>query len=354
MAGFQFTHIATYSRKGNGASRSVASVLSEADRATGAAPHVASPAPPVRIFGISPGELQGELDRLIADQSAALTGAGRGRAIRVDTHILATQVASYPVPRDTLATDPAAAATYAAWRQAVVDHVRADWHRRGWVVRSIVEHVDEAYPHLHVLGHADPALSARLDAKEGHPGHRAARSAPDDKTAFREAMRAFQNTFHREVGMAFGHARLGPGRRRLSRGDWQREQAAAEALARTASAAAILDREARAAAHIVRSNARVEAHDIKGAAVIAAGRMRHAAEDEAARLRREAEADRLAAARERTAMERLRDAAQRTYLDLRARVAALGDRLDRFAPLGGGRSSTGPEGPDSPAPGPRR
>ena len=46
-------------------------------------------------------------------------------------------------------------------------------------------------------------------------------------------MRATQDDFANRVGQRFGLARIGPGRRRLTRAQWQAEQAQAEALKNT-------------------------------------------------------------------------------------------------------------------------
>lgn len=52
----------------------------------------------------------------------------------------------------------------------------------------------------------------------------------DQNLAFSEAMRETQDEFSRRVGQHFGLARLGPGRRRLTRAEWQAEQKQAEML----------------------------------------------------------------------------------------------------------------------------
>lgn len=55
----------------------------------------------------------------------------------------------------------------------------------------------------------------------------------EQNLAFCEAMRATQDDFANRVGQRFGLARIGPGRRRLTRAQWQAEQAQAEALKNT-------------------------------------------------------------------------------------------------------------------------
>ncbi|MBO6507581.1 MAG: hypothetical protein JJ979_03700, partial [Roseibium sp.] len=48
--------------------------------------------------------------------------------------------------------------------------------------------------------------------------------------AYRESMRAWQDSYHNAVGVRSGLTRLGPKRRRLSRKAWQAEQVAAQAM----------------------------------------------------------------------------------------------------------------------------
>jgi Rps23 Pro-64 3,4-dihydroxylase Tpa1-like proline 4-hydroxylase len=55
----------------------------------------------------------------------------------------------------------------------------------------------------------------------------------EQNIAFSEAMRATQDDFSDRVGQRFGLARLGPGRRRLTRSQWKAEQTQAEALQKT-------------------------------------------------------------------------------------------------------------------------
>lgn len=99
---------------------------------------------------------------------------------------------------------------------------------------SVVDHQDENHPHLHFYAVArDGESFDRL-----HPGRTAAAAAAargaDKKTQrveYMNAMRAWQDDFSRECAANFGLARLGPGQRRLSRGEWKREKAQARAFA---------------------------------------------------------------------------------------------------------------------------
>ena len=242
MAGYQFGHMGTYSRKGNSVGRSIRQVCDEAGRAEGAAPHVEHPEPPVILDGCDPREipaiLEGEIEAAKAERSG-----GRGGGIRRDTHSLEGMVLSYPVPWERINADPAEKAKYEAWRADAARWGKVDQDRRGVETKSTVEHRDEKQPHVHVLG---IPRNARKDAKATHPGHAAAGHAKSQggdaqaqKRAYRESMRTWQDTMHNELGAKHGQARTGPGRTRQTRDQWQATQREAE---RMAERAAKLDR----------------------------------------------------------------------------------------------------------------
>ncbi|MBB3945697.1 multidrug efflux pump subunit AcrA (membrane-fusion protein) [Rhizobium skierniewicense] len=83
-----------------------------------------------------------------------------------------------------------------------------------------------------------------MSALKYHPGVTAKRDAMDvgkddeDKkalskradAAYKAAMRQWQDSYHEAVAIPCGLTRLGPQRRRLTRGEWQREQVQATAL----------------------------------------------------------------------------------------------------------------------------
>jgi hypothetical protein len=88
---------------------------------------------------------------------------------------------------------------------------------------------------VHVLSIAD---NPRLNAKRTHPGHRAkakalaaGRSPKEGQWAFREAMRAWQDSYYRDVGIRHGLTRIGPRKRRLTRVAWRQQQQDAQAAA---------------------------------------------------------------------------------------------------------------------------
>lgn len=229
--GYQFFHLEGYARVGSRQERvhhktkkpyvvqklSIDEVVAEAERAQSAAPHVANPKPPIRLHGCSPSE---------AAERAKTWAEGvrdsKGRKMRKDGLCLAAGVISMP---DEMRKD------WPRYREAVVRWLKKQYGDR---LLSVVDHQDENHPHLHFYAVArDGESFDRL-----HPGRTAAAAAAargaDKKTQrveYMNAMRAWQDDFSRECAANFGLARLGPGRRRLSRAEWKREQAQAKAFA---------------------------------------------------------------------------------------------------------------------------
>jgi len=243
---YQFVHLGTFSRKGNADNRSVYDICGEAARLDGHAPHVERPGVPVVLYGISPADIPAEIDRLASDARKALRGRGRGASIRQDTHVLEASVWSHPAfcretPGQASLSDPVVAAEYERWRIETVAWAIADAERRGRRVLSVIEHLDEMHPHLHLLAVAE---NSRLDAKQGHPGHAAktaalaeGKSLVEANRAYREAMTAWLDQYWREIGMRHGLARIGPARRRLTRGEWKAEEAERKRVAEALRAA---------------------------------------------------------------------------------------------------------------------
>jgi hypothetical protein len=255
---FQFAHISTFSRKGNSTSRTVSDVAKEAARIEGHAPHVDTPAPPVIIFGMNPVDIPDEIESRIHASKSALRGSGRS-PVRRDTHVLEGMVFSHPcycqpspIGLPSLG-DATVREEYLAWRTATIDWAHANSAKRGLEILSIVEHLDEGHPHIHVLS---IARNDRLDAKAAHPGHVAknmavavGESPAMANRKYKEAMREWQDEYHVAVGEPHGLARLGPAKRRLSRSQWQTEKAEALRRAKRLKAIDSAERKSREAVH---------------------------------------------------------------------------------------------------------
>lgn len=122
-------------------------------------------------------------------------------------------------------------ADYLRWRRDVIAFAKADAVRNKAEVLSIIEHLDEAHPHVHVL--AVPICAEgnmRIDAKRCHEGHREQDRHMDHgwsgspSRSYKQAMCGWQDRYHAEVGAKHGQARTGPRRRRLDRTAWKAEQ----------------------------------------------------------------------------------------------------------------------------------
>lgn len=118
MAGPQFFHLQSYSRKPNKAGQSIAQVPGEAARLPEFSQHVPEPKPCRVIFGLSPAEVQTRHDEMVAAGRCEVTlkdGTTAIRGIRKDRHTLMTAVASYPYLTTQINADPEARADYDAW-----------------------------------------------------------------------------------------------------------------------------------------------------------------------------------------------------------------------------------------------
>lgn len=249
--GFQFIHLEAFSRKADTAGRSVSWVLDEAAREPGACPHVSAPAAPEIVFGLSIDEVRRRHDEACAGAKATLAN-GKTRAISSGQKTMLTVVASHPASMDSVRVDPRIAGDVAAWETRTIAWLQAQY---GDGLLSVVRHVDESYAHLHAY-----VLPSDLKAAGLHPGTAAKRSitsagpaeGEDSKSlnrrgdqAYRQAMREWQDSYWEGVGLPSGLARLGPGRRRLTRKEWQAERTAAAATKTALARAARIDAQGR-------------------------------------------------------------------------------------------------------------
>lgn len=219
---YQFLHVECYARQGSqqrGQPRkwSAREIAEEAERHPDACPHVEQPQPPKVLYGCTPAEAAD-----LAEEWANAATDAKGRKLRRDGLALLGGVVSLPSEQ---------AEDWPSFREATVAWLREQYGER---LRSVVEHTDEAHPHLHF--YCVPLPGERFEVL--HPGrHAAAEKARQgakkgaQNAAYKSAMVRWQDDFAAGVAAHFGLARLGPGRRRLTRKAWQAEQAQARALA---------------------------------------------------------------------------------------------------------------------------
>lgn len=231
--GYQFIHIDGYARHGSQQTKklkngsvetsrkwSAQEIAAEAMRDIDACLHVAHPKPPVLLHGCSPRQAVQQ-----AEAWADKATDAKGRKLRKDGLCLAAGVIS--LPREMQADWP-------RFREASIRWLKSQYGER---LLSVVEHTDEAHPHLHF--YAVPRAGESFDVL--HRGRSAAAKKASEgakkgaqNAAYREAMREWQDEFSSAVALDFGLARLGPKRRRLTRGEWKSEKAQAKALAAVA------------------------------------------------------------------------------------------------------------------------
>ena len=238
MAGFQFMHSEVYAatagqprpaKKGGAVVRteqrklSAMAVIGEAARLDGCAPHVDQPQAPKTLFGIEAGSLANWCTDLLEMAANQVTVGGKKQ--RKDTPVLMGIVASFPGPPDD------SDANYVRWKELNVSYFRQKF---GDKVASILEHTDEKHGHLHVLLHNNG-----LSVKSLHPGYaasvpvrQAGGSQAAQSEAYKGACKHWQDEYHEQVAMRCGLARIGPGRQRLSRSQWLRQQQQSERLAK--------------------------------------------------------------------------------------------------------------------------
>lgn len=244
MAGYQFLHVEAYGREeskkqktqckknsdGTFSSKEVAKekrgnvrwVIAEAKREQNSCHHIDSPQPPLVLLG--------DLDQVEQEATAWAEEATdeRGRKLRKDGACLLAGVISLPRSEEE---------DWPKFRDRSIQWLKEKY---GDNLRCVVEHQDEAHPHLHF--YAVPKDGQKFE--DLHEGKRAQKelkkqnpqaTKQEQNIAFAEAMRATQDDFSNRVGQMFGLARIGPGRRRLTRAQWQAEQQQAEALKKTLS-----------------------------------------------------------------------------------------------------------------------
>lgn len=232
-------------------------VLDEADRKPGNCPHIdpeklADPAlAPERIYGL-------KLEKVEAEANAWAEQAkdAQGRVLRIDGHCLLAGVVS--LPEGTPPED---------WQRFKNDAVKWLKNEFGGRLRSVIEHKDEGHRHLHFYAVQEHG-KAFADL---HPGQSAARAAKaqglkkgEQNKAYIDAMRCWQDKFSKDIGQKHGLTRIGPGRRRLTREEWKKEQQQAKALQQALKRAKNVHKQAEKQAQEITQKAQEQAKKIEG------------------------------------------------------------------------------------------
>lgn len=331
---FQFVHLESYGRKPDAKGRSTGFVLAEARRDPAASVHVASPGIPIVVYGVSPDQVE-SLHDSAAGAARATPKGGKPRKIRVDQHTLLTVVASHPYTVDEVHSEPQKRAEVERWETMTVDWLRELY---GTALVSVVRHEDESHWHLHA--YIMPP-SPDMKASALHPGQTAKAEVmavgpsgdEDSKTlnrrgdkAYRQAMRAWQDSYFEAVAVKCGLTRLGPARRRLTRAEWQTEKTQANALRASLDHA---DHVRQKAEYLV-ARIKAETETLVATAEAEAAKLRAEADSAKAESTRQMKAAKEATAAALAAQDRA-VAEQRRAKGMMARVRAETDRVQKAA-----------------------
>ena len=179
-------------------------IICEAARVPGHCAHVPQPSPPKTLHGLEANQLLSWWDNVLEPKAkstmVSTTKLGRRRQ-RSDTPTLLVAVASYPGPPNE------SDLRYVAWRNRVMVWAQGYY---GVNLRSILEHTDEPYGHLHIVVDFDGRSVKPLMA-----GHRAAMDAKDmgrndaeQGAAYLRGCKQLQDAFWQAVGAPCNLARM--------------------------------------------------------------------------------------------------------------------------------------------------
>lgn len=206
----QFVHESAYAIRGATprgrnapAKRDVAGIVGEAVRKPRFCRHVATPQAPRCLFGLNASQLQlwrKRLERLAKSKVVTLRNGVRRRQ-RIDTPVLIATVASYPGPADQ--TDR----NYVKWRRLVIEWAK---YKYGARLVSVLEHVDEPYGHVHIFAadHGNPVKPLMAGHAASDRAGAVGATSREQRQAYDDAYRAWQDEFHEMVGAPCGLTRI--------------------------------------------------------------------------------------------------------------------------------------------------
>jgi len=226
----QFIHIETYARHSKtwtgkdkagkakgGTTRSIQNIVDEAIRKPNNCPHIAEPIKPIILYGNSPEDIP-----TLCNYYATTVKTKSGQKLRPDALVCIAGVVSVGEPDRN------------KWEKVKHDSIKYLKDKYGERLKSVIEHKDEAFPHIHF--YVIPKDGEKLE--DIHEGLKARNKARDEKkptgTQNRDyiaAMKTFQDDYNLAVGIPNGLTRIGPARRRLTREAWKAETTAANNMA---------------------------------------------------------------------------------------------------------------------------
>lgn len=222
-----FIRIETFSKEvaksAKGKKTNAGAVIAEATRQEGFISHIeGGVAEPTLIYGVDPNEAYNDALARLEDERD-----DRGRKIRSTATVLLGGVASYPKPR--VAVNDEDKELIEEWKRRTIDFLKLEF---GSNLRSVVEHHDEGYPHIHFYIIGDKVS----DTRKLHPGARGEIGIDDKKerlAAYGKALRTFQDDYWTQVSAHVGMTRVGPngGGVHLTRPQWKQQKQIASQLA---------------------------------------------------------------------------------------------------------------------------
>ncbi|MDX7052280.1 plasmid recombination protein [Enterobacter kobei] len=212
---YQFIHIESYARvgsnqKGKSTKWNIHQIAGEAMRNDEDCKHVEHPQEPTVLFGV---DAYAAAD--MAQKWAETSVDASGRKLRKDGSCLLAGVISFPEGR-----------TEADWKAFRDDSIKYLKEKYGENLKSVIEHRDEAFKHIHFYSVPKPGQKfedihdgkkAVLEAKKGNSKI----LKGDQNRVYIQAMKEFQEDFYQNVAIKHGMTKTGPKRERLTREEWK-------------------------------------------------------------------------------------------------------------------------------------
>ncbi len=157
---YQFIRIQVYARAVDSRKKSAwtaRQIVDEASRIQGNCDHIENPQPPTLLFGVMPNMALDEAEKKVEvekDEVRLQDGSIKFRKVRADKAILLAGVASYPREGE----------EYQVFRDLTLRFLKRKY---GSNLKSVVEHLDEAHPHIHFYCVADK-VSETKNLHEGY------------------------------------------------------------------------------------------------------------------------------------------------------------------------------------------
>ncbi|MDD2934816.1 MAG: plasmid recombination protein [Methylotenera sp.] len=222
-----FIRIETFSKtvaKNAKGKTSAGAVIAEATRQEGFTSHIDDVVAPTLLYGIDPTEAYNEaMARLEVERD------DKGRKIRSTATVLLGGVASFPKPRVAITDEDKE--VIEEWKARTIAFLKLEF---GDNLRSVVEHHDEGYPHIHFYIIGDKVAETR----KLHPGARAEIGIADKSerlAAYGKGLRTFQDDYYNNVSAFVGMTRIGPfgygNSKKVSRPTWKRDKHVAKVMA---------------------------------------------------------------------------------------------------------------------------